>query len=388
MSDTNKMMTFVSEWLQEQYEPMRQLLQELVDIDSYSLNEPGRLAVAQRVIKQLTDAGIDAALLTDHETYAVKACVGDPSAAPVVLSGHMDTVFPTGEVLKRPYTEQNGKAMGPGVTDMKAGIVMNCFILQAFHHYQMASGETLPLQLMLLATTDEEIGSPQGRHVIYQHVEGAKAVFNAEPGRISGNVVNARKGGATYTFEVTGRAAHAGVSHQDGISAIGILVDLIQKLHALTDYDAGITTNVGVMSGGTTSNTVAQYASAKLDVRYLTATQGKWLEEKITQCVTAAQRVNSTIVWHKIAGFVPFEEPMSRSLLSLYKEEALALGLIVDGEFTGGCSDAGWTSSMGIPTLCATGPVGGYAHTEREFCDLTTFVPRALIVARCCCAIG
>ena len=382
------MREFVTNWLADQRQSMTELLEEFVNIDSYSHNDAGRLEIATRLHQELVDSGIDAQLLTTHDTYSVKACVGDKTQAPLVLSGHLDTVFPTGEVAKRPYTQDGDKAFGPGVADMKSGIVMNCFILKAFHQYQKETGQPLPLQLMLLATSDEEIGSPNGRKIIAEHVEGAKAVFNAEPGRITGNVVKARKGGSTYTFDVTGRAAHAGVCHQDGISAIGILANLIKSIHALTDYDKGITTNIGLISGGTTPNTVAEKASATLDVRYLTAEQGAWLEQQLETCVNNALIEGATIEWEKKVGFLPFEEPMSRSLLSLYREEAQAMGIEVDGEFTGGCSDAGWTCAMQIPTLCATGPVGGYAHTDREFCDLSTFVSKALIVAQCCCALS
>ncbi|CAG9297250.1 M20 family metallopeptidase [Celerinatantimonas diazotrophica] len=383
-----QLISFVSQWLTEQQEPMTALLQELVNIDSYSHNQAGRLQIAQHLQRDLSREGITAELLQEHDTYAVKALVGNVDGPLIVLSGHMDTVFVTGEVKKRPFTQEGDKAFGPGVADMKSGLVMNCFILKAFHYYQQTYAQALPFQVMLLATSDEEIGSPNGRKVIAEQAKGAVAVFNAEPGRISGNVVNARKGGSTYQFDITGRASHAGVSHQDGISAIGILAKLITNIHQLTDYERGITTNVGGVTGGTTPNTVAQKATASLDVRYLTVDQGAWLEAQITQCVADASVAGASIQWHKKVGFVPFEQKMSQDLLKVYRQQAKAIGFEIDGEFTGGCSDAGWTSAMNIPTLCATGPVGGYTHTEREFCDLTTLTTRALIVARCCCAIG
>lgn len=385
---SEQLVNFISQWLSEQREPMTALLEELVNIDSYSHNQAGRLQIAQHLKRDLEREGIGAQLLQGHETFAVKASVGDADTPLIVLSGHLDTVFPIGEPLKRPFTKEGDKAFGPGVADMKSGIVMNCFILKAFHHYQQTYAQPLPFQVLLLATSDEEIGSPNGRKVIAEQVKDAVAVFNAEPGRISGNVVNERKGGSTYQFDITGRASHAGVSHQDGISAIGILANLITSIHQLTDYENGITTNVGVIAGGTTPNTVAQKASARVDVRYLTIEQGTWLEAQLAKCVAEATVDGSSIQWHKKVGFLPFERKMGQSLLKIYRQQAEAIGIAVNGEFTGGCSDAGWTSAMNIPTLCATGPVGGYAHTEREFCDLTTLVSRALIVARCCCAIS
>lgn len=388
MSELDSMHNDVSRWLLDCQLPMQSMLEKLVTIESPSSYPLGVKAVGEAIIELLSQAEVNADWVGDGEALGVLAQVGNPDSPAIFLTGHMDTVFETGTTIERPYREVQGLAYGPGVADMKAGIVMNCFILMALRAYEINSGRTLPFCVKLLATGDEEIGSPCGRHLIFNHVNNAIAVFNAEPGRISGNVVTSRKGGDSYQITVTGRAAHAGVSHQDGISAIEALARIIQSLHALTDYEAGITTNIGVIQGGTTPNTVAEYAMAKLDVRYVTQQQGRCLAEQINLCLAQHQVDGAEASLEHIAGFLPLEAQWSAALMTLYKQQAEEMGLSISGEFTGGCSDAGWTSSMEIPTLCGTGPVGGYAHTDREYCDLTTMVERAQIVARCCIVLG
>ncbi len=379
---------FIDNWLKAQAARMPELLAELVGIDSFSRDIDGVTKMAHCVCDTLTRNGIKAQVLNEFSTVGVLADVGDTSLPAIALTGHLDTVFATGEVAKRPYQTREKLAYGPGVADMKAGIVMNCFIMMALRAYEQESATLLPFHVRLLATTDEEVGSPNGRKLIQRYLARTRAVFNAEPGRVSGNVVTARKGGSTYDIEVTGRAAHSGVNHQDGVSAIGVLAKLISAIHALTDYEAGITTNVGVVSGGTTPNTVAAHASAKLDVRFMNTAQGEEITQILSNYAAQYSADGAQVSIKPVVGFLPLEAHMSESLLRLYREQAQQIGLNIDGEFTGGCSDAGWTSHMGIPTLCATGPVGANAHTEREYCDLSTLLPRAQIIARCVTRLG
>ncbi|MFM2481077.1 M20 family metallopeptidase [Celerinatantimonas sp. YJH-8] len=377
------MMDYICSWLVSHQQPMFDLLEKLVNLDSPSHQPELVRRVGNTLIDEFKYYGINAHWMTDPEG-GICAEIGDPNIAPICLTGHMDTVFKDGTVAKRPYQVQNQDAYGPGVADMKAGLVMNAYVLAAFASWQQQYSTQLPWRLRFISTMDEEIGSPQGQKVMQSLVAGAKAVFNAEPGRISGNVVSARKGGDSYVIEVHGRASHAGVSHADGVSAIEALARIVIAIHQLTDYEKGITTNIGVIQGGTTPNTVAAYACAKLDVRYMDASQRVQLIEALEQCVArhGMQGIQATL--KHVAGFVPFESKMSASLLAIYKQQATQLGIKVDGEFTGGCSDAGWTSAMGIPTLCGTGPVGEKMHTDLECCHLDTFVDRAQIVARCC----
>ena len=363
------------EWLATQRPAMQAALATLVDIDSNSHDQAGTDRVAQAMLGWLHAEDIDAEHRADpSEGDALLARLpgAEPGAAPVLLMGHRDTVFPTGTVAQRPWRVDGDRGYGPGVSDMKSGLVLQCFVLMALRRLP-----PLPFPVLGLFTADEEIGSQRGRIAIEAHARGARAAFNAEPGRVSGNLVTERKGGATFTIDVTGRAAHSGMNHADGASAIETLARKVQALHALTDYATGITANVGLISGGMSTNTVAPSAQARLDLRFCSLAQREALFASVQAVVDAPGVVGTAATLTQTSEFLPLERRWSDALLRRYQASAARVGFDVDGEFTGGCSDAGFTASLGIPTLCGVGPVGGKAHTDGEYCCLDTLVPRA-----------
>ena len=369
-----------SAWLGEQRSAMQTALGDLVDIDSNSYDKPGTDRVAEAMRGWLQADDIEAQHLADPadgDVLIARLPGLSGSEAPVVLMGHRDTVFPTGTLPKRPWRVEGDRGYGPGVADMKSGLVLQCFVLMALR--RMAP---LPFPVLGLFTADEEIGSHRGRLAIEAHARGARAAFNAEPGRVTGNLVTSRKGGANFLIEVSGRAAHAGMNHADGASAIETLARKITALHALTDYDAGITTNVGLIGGGMSSNTVAPSAEAKLDVRFCTLEQRETLFARIREIVAGPGVPGTAATVTQTSEFLPLEPKWSEELLVRYQVSAAQIGFTVEGEFTGGCSDAGFTASLGIPTLCGVGPVGGKAHTDKEYCCLETLVPRTQALLR------
>ncbi len=296
---------------------------------------------------------------------------------PIVLMGHCDTVFPDGTVMQRPFRIDGNQAFGPGVCDMKAGLVMNTFVLDALRRFGA------PCPLTGLYTADEEIASPSSRPVIEAEAKNARAVFNAEPGRPSGNLVSRRKGAAFIELEVTGRAAHSGAAHAQGVSAIEAMARKIQRLHKLTDYDLGTTVNVGLMQGGQSVNTVAPRATAAIDVRFPTLNiMEKILGEVREICNCCELPGSDSRILHE-GNFLPLEQDQaSRDLLDHYARAAAGLGMQgVAGEATGGSADSGFTAALGTPTLCGTGPIGGNAHTDDEWCRIDTMVPRAQALA-------
>ncbi len=287
--------------------------------------------------------------------------------------GHRDTVFPDGEASRRPFTIRDGMAYGPGVADMKAGLMMNCFVLAAFARFGGA-----PAPLVGLFTGDEEIGSPEGRPVIEAEARRARVVFNSEPGRVSGNVVTGRKGGVFMGFRITGRAAHSGGNFTEGISAIEELARKVQAIHALTDLDRGVTLNVGLVRGGQSVNTVAPFAEGEIDLRYVNlddrAAAVAAIEGIIARSFVPGTKAELTIKGE----FLPLtQSPPAKRLFELYVDAARASGFKTEGEFTGGCANSGFAAGVGAPTICAVGPVGGKAHTPDEFLRLDSLVPRA-----------
>ncbi|KKY53980.1 peptidase M20 [Pseudomonas amygdali pv. tabaci str. ATCC 11528] len=373
-----------TDWLSGQYEAMEKLLQSLVDTDSNSYDKAGVDAVGELLAAQLLADGISVERIPveGFGDVLLAELPGGPGK-PVLLLGHRDTVFPKGTTSTRGYTKNAELAYGPGVADMKGGLVLNCFALKALKRIG-----PLPFPVQILYTGDEEIGSASARVHIEKYARQARAVLNPEPGRASGNVVSARKGGATLIIEVSGRAAHSGVNHADGASAIQALAHKVIKLHALTDYAAGITTNVGLISGGTSSNTVAPSATAKLDVRFVELRQWDEILAAVQAIVAEEELPGTSARLLEATTFLPMEARHSTELLSIYQGLAQELGFSVEGEFTGGCADSGFTASLGIPTLCGLGPVGGKVHTDREYLELDTLVPRGQALVATILALG
>jgi glutamate carboxypeptidase len=371
----------VTEWLASQKEAMLALLAEVVNIDSGSYDKAGVDAVGERFIRFFREQG----LITSREPNdrfgdAIHIRLDDKptNERPIVLMGHRDTVFPKGEVSRRPFRIENGRAYGPGVVDMKSGLVLNAFVLAAFKRLGGA-----PAPLAGLITSDEEIASPSSRPVIERVGRAARCVFNSEPGRPSGNIVTGRKGGVFLAFEITGKAAHSGGNFEKGISAIGEMAHKIVAMHKLTDLEQGVTVNVGLVKGGQSVNTTAPSAEGQIDLRYVQAEQRTAALAALQKIIDTATVPGTTASLEIKGEFLPVSgsTPEAEALFSSYQAAAADAGLKVAGEFSGGCADSGFTSAVGCPTLCGVGPVGGNAHTPEEYLEVETLVPRAQAMA-------
>jgi glutamate carboxypeptidase len=366
----------IVDWLATCGPAMEALLARIVDIDSPSGHVAGIDAVGAAITAFLAGEGVRVEPMpTGGGAAIIRAEVTAGEGAPVLLMGHMDTVFPCGTAAARPFAATAERLHGPGVADMKGGLVLNAFVLAAFARF----GDR---NLRGLFTIDEEVASPASRDVILDLARDAAFVLNAEPGRRNGNVVIERKGGLFLRMDITGRPAHAGVDFTSGASAIGALARKIVALEAMTDLDAGITVNVGLVSGGQSINTVAPSAGASIDIRYARASQRGPILDRVAGIVAATDVPDTRATFTLLGEFLPMmPTPDSLALLATYRAAAARLGFVADGEATGGCSDAGLTASLGVPTLCGTGPVGGKAHTEDEYVERASLVERAQAVA-------
>jgi glutamate carboxypeptidase len=338
-------------WLETQYDAMVGLLGRLVDTDSGSYDRDGVARAGALIRDHLHARGIACAEIVQADgSVSIKATVpaGEPGAdrAHALLLGHRDTVFPRG-------------------------------VLEAFARLGGAAHAVVNL-----VTSDEEIASPASRPAIEAAARGARAVFNAEPGRPSGALVTGRKGALFLTIEVTGRAAHSGGAHEQGISAIEELCRKVLDLHALTDYASGTTANVGLIQGGQSVNTVAPLATAEVDVRFRTIAAMRAAEAALSAILERTWLPGTTTRITRRAAFLPLEQTAaSQALFEHYVACAAELGLTTTGEYTGGSADSGFTAALGAPTLCGTGPLGAKAHSPDEVCHLDTLVPRAQALA-------
>jgi glutamate carboxypeptidase len=378
-------------WLAQQRGTMLALLETLVNTDGGSYDKEGVDRVGAHLRSFLEGQGIACETLP-NETFgdalrATVAAAGDGatgSNSAILLMGHRDTVFPKGEPSRRPFRIENGRAYGPGVCDMKAGLVMNAFVLAAFRN----SGSA-PAPLVGLFTSDEEIGSPACRPLIEAEARRARAVFNSEPGRPGNAVVTGRKGGVFMKLAIAGKAAHSGANFGDGISAIEELARKIVKLHALTDLDRGTTVNVGLVSGGQTVNTVAPSAECQIDLRFVTPADREDAMARIREIVATSDVTGTSAELSIYGEFLPLvETPHSQALYAHYAACAEAVGDPVSPAFTGGCADSGFAAAVGAPTICAVGPVGGKAHSPEEYLEVDSLVPRAQNLALAIMRLG
>ncbi|WP_431281514.1 M20 family metallopeptidase [Humitalea sp. 24SJ18S-53] len=376
----------ITAWLATQGDAMIELLARMVNTDGGSYDKAGVDAVGGIVKTFCAEHGIPVETVPGT-LYGdcLRATVAGGTALSsgnrqqnIVLMGHRDTVFPKGEPNRRPFTIVDGIASGPGVCDMKAGLVMNLFLLAAFHKHGGAPGP-----LVGLFTGDEEIGSPEGRRVIEAEARSARVVLNSEPGRPTGAVVTGRKGGVFMAMDIEGRAAHSGGNYEYGISAIGELAQKITAIHALTDLARGITLNVGLITGGQSVNTVAPSAQGQIDLRYINPDDRAEVMAAIAAIVEKSF-IPGTKARLTIRGeFLPLtQSPAAKKLFETYQAAAEATGFTAAGEFSGGCADSGFTAAVGAPTLCSVGPVGGKAHSPDEFMVVASMVPRAQAAAR------
>jgi glutamate carboxypeptidase len=371
----------VTDWLASRHEAMVKLLADLVNTDSGSYDKQGVDAAAQVLKRFFGGEGLPVETVPQSQFGdQIKARLDHPSSndrRPIILMGHRDTVFPKGEPERRPFRVENGRGYGPGVADMKAGLVMNAFVLAALKRF---GGHPGPV--VMLVTSDEEIASPSSRPVIEAEARQARAVFNAEPSRLGHKITSGRKGGVFCRCDVTGKAAHSGANFTQGISAIEELARKILQFHKVTDIERGTTVNVGLIGGGQTVNTVAPSAWCEIDLRYVKAKDRNEAVEAIRKIAEACSVQGTTSCFTIKGEFLPLEQtPEAKALFTLYHSAAADVGFEVGAEFTGGCADSGYTAAQGCPTLCSVGPVGGKAHTQDEFLEIATMVPCAQALA-------
>lgn len=370
----------VAAWFERRRSDMVDLMRDLVNTDSHTHDKAGVDDVVDQIRNFLETAGVETRLIEQEVAGNLLHADIRPAgsnAVPVLLLGHCDTVFPKGEAARRPFQIVGARAYGPGVADMKGGLVINAFVLAGL---KALAPDGLPARALF--TSDEEIASPVSRDEITRTSRNVRAVFNAEPGRPSGNVTVGRKGGVFMRVDVEGRGAHSGSHFTYGISAVEELARKITGLHALTDLDKGVTVNVGVVKGGLTLNTVAPSASAEFELRYVDARHRNEYMARIEKII-ATEHVQGASAKLTVTGeFLPLvQTDAAKAIYRIYDSAAAAVGVHFGEEFSGGCSDAGIPCSLGVPTLCGTGPVGGGAHTVEEYIEIDTLLTRAQTLA-------
>jgi len=297
---------------------------------------------------------------------------------PVLLLGHMDTVYPIGTLAKMPFRVSKGRILGPGVLDMKAGVALVFHVIEALLDWNRGQ---FPRPLHLLLVSDEEVGSASSRALTETLASGAEAALVLEPGLgPEGAVKTARKGVGGYTLRVEGRAAHAGLDIEKGQNAILELSRQICAVSSLADPARGVTVNVGKVSGGTRANVVPAEAAASIDVRVRTQQDAAEFDGIITSLKPFNSNCKLTVT-----GSIN-RPPLERTggVIALYEKActiAKELGWDLKEAAVGGGSDGNFTAALGVPTLDGLGAVGGGAHSPEEFTVISELPRRAALLA-------
>ena len=366
------------EYLETQLEAMLSLIEDLAVAESPSTVPSTQRAGQDLIAAQLDGLGFAVRRVRGQVTGGhLLAIPRQRQPGPLqMMIGHSDTVWPEGTIETMPIARHGGRLCGPGVYDMKGGLVMMLFAVQALQ----ATGLETSVTPIIFINSDEEIGSPEsGRHVA-RLAKRMNRVWVLEPamGR-KGKVKTARKGVAEYTVRIRGRSAHAGLEPGRGVSAILELAHVVQQLSALNRSEPGLTVNVGTIGGGLRSNVVAAEASLTLDVRFNTANQG----ERIDAAIRALQPKTRGARLEVVGGInkLPLERTArNRKLWQLTREVGHALDLELQEAQVGGASD-GNTASLYAPTLDGLGPIGGGSHAAHEFIVIASLVERTALLS-------
>lgn len=364
-------------------------LEALVNIDSSSDNPSGIEAVARWLMPRLETIGFSTRLekLSDRGVPCLRACNGPENGkSDILFLGHMDTVFPTGEAKKRPFAVDGNRATGPGVCDMKGGLLVALHVLEALHH----KGVLDRLSIGVCFNGDEEVGSGASREWIEHHARNSQRVFVFEPCRPGHRFVLQRKGGGGFRITARGASAHAGVEPEKGANAV---LEIAHQTIAVQRFNEqagdGVSAHVTAVHGGRKTNIIPDEAYASVDVR---VTSKNEIETVNTFFRSLPKQTHVTGVSLSVRGGVdrpPMEtdEP-TLQLWGVVENHASKMGLPVAYISTGGCSDGNFSSALGIPTIDGMGIIGANAHRQDEYVELDSLVPQIQLIASVVKSLG
>ncbi len=356
----------------------------LVEVNSFTENREGGARVVEMLREDLASIpGITTKLVASDRfaphLFAWSLAAGESARGAAAIVGHHDTVFPPGSF--EGFRRDGELARGPGVLDMKGGLVMAIEALRALA--AVGALEKIPVRFAIVS--DEEVGSPEGQGHLRRELEGAACALVLEAGRQKDLIITRRKGTGSVKAVATGVAAHAGNAHDKGKNAIWALARFVDRAQAITDYGRGVTVNVGAIKGGQSKNTVPDHAEALVDYRFVTIDDGEATLAALREAGAAATASvpGTSLEVAYGAGRTPLARTdATAAIFREYADAARGVGL-GDGEapLLGGGSDASTTSAMGIPSIDGLGPRGSGFHTKEELIEIATLVPKAEALA-------
>lgn len=369
------------EYLKETLPEYLEDLRTLVSIDSGTGQLDGIGQIARFVARRL--ASLDYSVKVYHDESYGDTLVSRRhgwGSVRILLLGHMDTVYPPGTAAQRPMAiSPDGKITGPGVADMKGGLLNILYALDL-----LAAVESRPYRtLTVICNPDEEVGSPSSRSIIEEEAQQADCALVLEAAWEDGSLISSRRGRGVFKLTVRGKAAHGGAAPEEGANADVEIAYQILKLHALKGYFPGLTVNVGTLRGGTRPNVVPDLAEAEVDVRAATLIDAEAIEKKMMELVATTQVPGTSASLSGSWTRYPMEKTRrTAQLVTLAQLTARELGFEVRDVHSGSSSDANLVAAVGVPTLDGLGPVGGREHSPEEYILLDSIVSRIALLSR------
>jgi glutamate carboxypeptidase len=347
------------------------LLRDVIERESPSADKGACDALAAFLRDRLAAAGAAVQLHPNDTAGAhVEGHFGQGNERPALILCHYDTVWPRGTIEKKPFRVEGNRATGPSIFDMKTSLVLVDLVLRRLRE------RPAPRPVAILMTSDEEIGSRTSRALIEARARDAAYVLVLEPPLATGVIKMRRKGVGSFRLEITGRAAHAGLEPEKGISALVELAHQILRLSELTDLAQGTTVNVGIARGGSAANVIPGSAEAQIDVRVWTQAEA----ERVSQAIRGAQTIVPGAQIRVTGGLnrPPMElTPAQEQIFERARSIAASLGMELTHGSAGGGSDGNFTTALGVPTLDGLGCPGDGAHAEHEHILVDRIQPQA-----------
>jgi glutamate carboxypeptidase len=377
----------ISNFLTGHTESMLDLLKRLVVTQSGSRNKPGIDKIGLIIRKEMETMGFSCTLqkesiLGDH--IIARSPEYAPDKKQILITGHMDTVFPQDTDFN--YFKQGEEhCYGPGVADMKGGLVVGVYAIKSLFHTCGLSG----LPITFIFNSDEEIGSPGSRKLIQDEAKKSRIAFVLEAGGLKGEIVTGRKGNLSAELKITGEAGHAAFAKKNKASAILELAHKTIAIEKLNEPEKGISANVGTINGGIGPNTIPQHASAKLDFRFLTPNDLDQLTSRIKE-ICNKTTIPGTSTSLKITSGRPAmpETEETMALFQKIKDMADSINIPVVSELRQGVSDANLIASVGTPVIDGFGPIGAKDHSEDEFIQTDSLLDRSILFANILSNLG
>ena len=367
--------------LQAQEKPLLRLLRQFVEMESPSTDKAAVDRFGESVAAVVRDFGAAVRFVpsraTGNHLRAEFRLAPHPQGRQILLLGHLDTVWELNTLARMPFRIRDGRAYGPGIFDMKAGIVMGLYALAALRQH----GAAVNQKVVMLLNADEEIGSPSSHAVTKREARRSAAALVLEPAfGLKGALKTARKGTGEFEIRVLGRAAHAGLEPQKGVNAIVELARQLLRIESFADAKRGITFNCGMIRGGTRGNVVPEHAAATVDARVFRAGDQAVVEKKMRSLRPLHRKAKVAVV----GGFN--RPPLERTaevgaLFDRARRLARPLGIRLSEASVGGGSDGCFTSALGVPTLDGLGAVGDGAHAEHEQIVIDEVIRRTALLA-------